>query len=75
MHDLTPPAMAVFCIQRPLPVESVGDLATLALAAPLHGAELVGVLDVVGRTVLPLLGFMSGLGEEVCVGGFGEGRG
>lgn len=75
MHDLTAATVTVLRIQRFLAVQLVRDLPTLTLAVPLDRAELVGGLDHVGRTVLPLLVVNSVLWEEICIGWFGQRRG
>lgn len=75
MHDLTSPAMAILCIQRPLPVHFVGDPPALTLSVPLHWAELVGGLDPVRRPVLPLFGLSGVLRDSICVRGLWERRG
>ena len=74
VHDLTSSAMAIFCIQRPLPVQLIGNLPTLTLSVPLHWAELVGGLDLVGRPVFPLFNFNGRLREDIGVSRLGERR-
>lgn len=53
VQGLTPTAMTVFSVERPLTLQHVRNLAALAVSAPLDRAELPGVMDLVWRAVLP----------------------
>lgn len=74
MHYLTSSTVTELRIQWLLPVDLVGDLTTLAFPSPFDRAELVVGLHQVWGTVFPLFDVEGAFSDEVCGGGFGEGR-
>lgn len=72
MHNLTPPTMTKFRIQRLLPTQHVRNPSTLAFPSPCNRPELVEGLNAVGGTVLPVLRVGGEFGGQVGDGGFGE---